>query len=241
MAADKITTESVAVVPRRRIQSPSTSSGRAVSATYSRHHELSELARTSTGVGMEGSDAEEIQASRQQPDRFGVIFDRHYAVVHAYLRSRIGSTLAADIAAETFVTAFRRRETYDHAHVNARPWLFGIASNLLRRHHRQERRELRAYARAADQLVTGTAQVPDEPLGGQLARALASLSREEREALFLYACADLSYDEISQALEIPIGTVRSRLSRARGRVRELLEPELAIPREGQSTRRAAHE
>jgi RNA polymerase sigma factor (sigma-70 family) len=100
----------------------------------------------------------------------------------------------------------------------------GIAANLLRRHWRTERRRLEAYARAAAR------HAPREDLSArvEVVAALDSLSRDEREALFLFAVADLSYDEIADALEIPIGTVRSRLARARGRVRAHLGDETAV-------------
>jgi RNA polymerase sigma factor (sigma-70 family) len=177
------------------------------------------------------SDAEEIGASLEEPERFAIIFDRHFIVIRDYLRRRLSLATADELAAETFLIAFRRRSAYDRRHPSSRAWLFGIAVNLLHRHGRQERRELRAYARSANDLVRQPAG-PEAPLApvvnADLARAIRALSRTDREVLFLYACAELSYDEISRALEIPIGTVRSRLSRARRRIRELLGGEEAI-------------
>jgi RNA polymerase sigma factor (sigma-70 family) len=175
-----------------------------------------------------GSDAQIIVASRVEPLAFAAVFDRHYDAVHRYLARRVGSDLADDLAAETFTTAFDVRRRYDTAHPDARPWLFGIATNLLRHHRRGEARRLRAYARLdrpAD---------PDGGFGGVEARldarrarpaivdALAHLSVGERDVLLLFAWADLRYEEIAVALRIPVGTVRSRLHRARHRVRELL-------------------
>lgn len=126
-----------------------------------------------------------------------------------------------------------------------RPWLFGIAANLLRRHRRAEERRLRAYARAA--MAPGDASAfdgVDERLDAAaatvaLAHALASLGPGERDVLLLHAWADLSYEQIAGALAIPVGTVRSRLHRARGVASELLarsgeavgEPLAAAPAE----------
>ncbi len=175
-----------------------------------------------------GSDAQIIAASRVEPLVFAAVFDRHYDAVHRYLARRVGLDLADDLAAETFTTAFDVRRRYDTARPDARPWLFGIATNLLRHHHRGEARRLRAYARLdrpAD---------PDGGFGGVEARldagragpaiadALTRLSAGDRDVLLLSAWADLRYEEIAVALRIPIGTVRSRLHRARRRVRELL-------------------
>lgn len=184
------------------------------------------------------SDSDEIAASQADSERFAVIFDRHYVAIRNFLRRRISSSLADELAAETFVVAFRRRATYDHVHANARPWLFGIAVNLLRRHRRQENRELRANARTAmnpfQSAVEGEdpQHSHDRRIGAELTQALASLAAKDREVLFLYAVADLSYEEISRALEVPIGTVRSRLSRARRHIRELLDDQRAIQGEG---------
>jgi RNA polymerase sigma factor (sigma-70 family) len=161
------------------------------------------------------TDAQAIGASLAEPELFALLFDRHFASVHAYAQRRVGPDLADEIAAETFTRAFDRRRRYDASRENARPWLLGIASNLLRRHWRSERRRLFAYARSAGAEGGQTT----EPVAADLAAALRALPRREREPLLLLAWADLSYEEIGAALGIPIGTVRSRISRARGRLR----------------------
>jgi RNA polymerase sigma-70 factor (ECF subfamily) len=173
------------------------------------------------------SDAGAIAASADDPQRFALVFDRHFAEIDRYLARRVGAPLADDLAAETFVIAFRSRARYDPSAHDARPWLYGIAANLVRRHWRTERRRLRAYARTGvDPLSDGLDEVERRvdalAAGPALAGALAFLSPSEREVLLLFAWADLSYAEISAALGVPVGTVRSRLSRARARVRELL-------------------
>jgi RNA polymerase sigma-70 factor (ECF subfamily) len=175
------------------------------------------------------SDAEVIAASLEDGARFAEIFDRHFAEIDRYLARRVGRVLGDEIASEVFVIAFRSRGRYDAAAPDARPWLFGIAANLARRHWRTERRRLRAYARTGVDPLYDDAAAIDRRLdalaaGPALARALAGLRPAEREALLLFAWADLSYEEIAAASGVPIGTVRSRLSRARGRVRELLAP-----------------
>lgn len=175
------------------------------------------------------SDAEVIVSSLDDASRFGEIFDRHYGEINRYLARRLGGAAADELAAETFVRAFGARGRYEPAAADARPWLYGIAANLARRHWRTERRRLRAYARTGiDPVCDETADVDRRvdalAAGPQLAAALAALSGREREVLLLFAWADLGYEEISTALGIPVGTVRSRLSRARAHVRELLAP-----------------
>jgi RNA polymerase sigma-70 factor (ECF subfamily) len=170
-----------------------------------------------------------IAASLADGARFGEIFDRHFAEIDRYLSRRVGWVLADEIASEVFVVAFRSRGRYDPAAANARPWLFGIAANLARRHWRTERRRLRAYARTGLDPLCDDTDDSDRRLdalaaGPVLAAALASLRADEREVLLLFAWADLGYEEIATALGVPVGTVRSRLSRARRRVRELLAP-----------------
>jgi RNA polymerase sigma factor (sigma-70 family) len=176
----------------------------------------------------EESDARILAASASDPQLFALIFERHYDAVFSYVGRRVGAEVADELAAETFLAAFRSRQRYDGMRPNARPWLLGIATNLLRHHHRTEVRRLRAYARlerpgpSAGDLDTADARVDAARERPRLLLALADLSREERDALLLFVWADLSYDEIAHALQIPVGTVRSRLHRARLRMRELL-------------------
>ena len=159
---------------------------------------------------------------------FATVFDRHYDAIHRYLARRVGPDLADDLAAETFTEAFDVRDRFDTTHPNARPWLFGIATNLLRHHYRSEARRLRAYARldlpapAADVFGEIETRLDAERAEPAIAAAVARLSVDERNVLLLFAWADLRYAEIAVALRIPIGTVRSRLNRARGRLRELI-------------------
>ena len=176
------------------------------------------------------SDAEVIARSIGDPDAFAALFDRHATAVHRYLSRRIGPSVADDLLAQTFLVAFERRGRYDGARADGRPWLYGIATNLLRRHHRDEARQLRAFARTGIDPITTDCQadrVAERVDAGarsrEVAAALAGLNRPDRDVLLLFAWADLSYDEIARALTIPIGTVRSRLHRARTQIRTALE------------------
>lgn len=173
-------------------------------------------------------DSDAIRASARAPRGFATIFDRHFDAVHAYLQRRVGADLADELSAQTFLVAFDKRGGYDLAQSDARPWLLGIATNLLRRHHRDEVRQFRAYARSAvDPLLDAfdgvEARLDASRMRRELVDALAEVPPEELDALLLYAWAELSYPEIARALGIPTGTVRSRLSRARGRIRTALD------------------
>ncbi|GAB3742754.1 RNA polymerase sigma factor [Amycolatopsis oliviviridis] len=183
-------------------------------------------------------DAEVIARSVTSPDRFSAIFDRHAAHIHRYLVRRIGPAAAEDALGETFLIAFRKREGYDTERRDARPWLYGIATNLVAQRRRDEVRELKLREalgpppdeeghaeRVADQ-VTAAA------MGKLLDSALAELADGDRDTLTLFAGEGLSYEEIAAALGIPLGTVRSRLNRARRKVREALErPDAMITKE----------
>jgi len=173
-------------------------------------------------------DAALIERSWDEPETFAELYDRHAVPIHRYVSRRLGEPMADDVVADTFLAAFRRRQGYDLHRRDARPWLYGIAANLIGKHRRAEVRMLRAYARTgADPVVDGHADRIDSRVSAaavhrDLAAALASLSAGERDVLLLVAWADLSYEETATALEIPLGTVRSRLHRARRKVREAL-------------------
>jgi RNA polymerase sigma factor (sigma-70 family) len=180
------------------------------------------------GPGAEPDDSAAIRESLQQPERFAVLYDRYAAALHRYAGRRAGDDIADDLVAATFLAAFRARRRYDLARESARPWLFGILTKEIARRHRTEKARFRALERAwsdrpadglADQVA---ADVTAQAARGALAAALARLSPAERGVLLLVAWGDLRYDEVAQALDIPVGTVRSRLSRARRKVREAL-------------------
>jgi RNA polymerase sigma-70 factor (ECF subfamily) len=132
--------------------------------------------------------------------------------------------------------------TFDRSRDTAAPWLYGIATNLLRRHRRSEGRRLRATARLGASTDGGQADedrviaaADAEALLPAVAEAVLELPDAERDVLLLFAWEDLTYDDIAAALDVPVGTVRSRLSRARQKVRDLLD----APGEGMTTTEGA--
>jgi RNA polymerase sigma factor (sigma-70 family) len=179
------------------------------------------------------SDAEIIARSRADPSGFAVIFDRHYAAIRRYLGRRVDRALADEMAGEAFVRAFAGRDGYDGAHVDARPWLYGIATNLVRKHQRTEERRRRAYARVLDPgfssggLDGADGRADAAALGPAVAAALARLQPADRDALLLLALTDLDYEGIAIAMGVPVGTVRSRLHRARRHITNDLAPSAA--------------
>jgi RNA polymerase sigma-70 factor (ECF subfamily) len=173
-------------------------------------------------------DASVIRLSLAEPERFEVLFQRHAPVIQRYVVRRLGADAADDIVAETFLLAFRQRADFDSARGNVLPWLYGIATNLLGRHRRDEIRLYRALARTGTDPVTApfTDQVDERVTAAaasrRLAEALAGLKPAYRDALLLVAWGALSYEETAAALGIPAGTVRSRISRARADLRRTL-------------------
>lgn len=163
------------------------------------------------------SDAAAIALSLSRPEAFAAIFDRHFDTIHAYLARRVGPARADDLASSTFTVAFERRHGFRGEAESARPWLFGIATNLLRNERRSEQRALHMLAR----IRPGSTQpAPFEEVDyGRVAALLGELDRDQRDALLLYAWGELSYEEIATALGVPVGTVRSRLARARAQLR----------------------
>lgn len=177
-------------------------------------------------------DGEAISASLAEPRAFGVIFERHFWAIHDYLRRRLDRQLADELASQTFLIAFDRRAAFDPRSASSRPWLFGIATNLVREHRRSELRELRAMARLTPDpvVIDGVeSRIDAERMRGLLATALAELPREEADVLLLLVWAELEQPEIADALAIPLGTVKSRLSRARGRLQVALGAPTPVP------------
>ena len=175
------------------------------------------------------TDSELLERSVADPASFAGLFDRHHGELYRYLRRRAGPSLAADIAAETFLTAFARRDSYRPDGQSARPWLYGIAHNLLRNHSRSERRQWLAYARhgevpdadqsAADAFGNADRRADAAVAAARIGQVLAGLASADRDVLLLFAWADMSYADIASTLQIPVGTVRSRLNRARRQLR----------------------
>lgn len=178
----------------------------------------------------ERDDAGIVAASLETPEAFGELFRRYAPRLHAYVKRRLGVALADDIVAETFTTAFRKRGRYDgRAEFGA--WLWGIASNLIAKHHRQETRMYRAFARTGvDPAEDGIADLASDrasaaALGPHLARALAALSAQERHLVLLLAWGEMSYAEIATTLDLPLGTIKAKIHRARKKLRKALPQE----------------
>lgn len=176
----------------------------------------------------QAGDAVIIEQSWREPDRFAAIFDRYYSEIHGYASRRLGGGLADDVAAETFLIAFDKRASYDVSRADARPWLYGIASNLIARRRRAEERQYRALAKAGPEspVEDHADRVAGEVDAGArrpgLARALAKIAGGDRDVLLLVAWAELTSEEAGRALGIPAGTARSRLHRARKKIQAAL-------------------
>lgn len=184
---------------------------------------------TETAVAAEPvADAAIIARSMDEPELFALIFRRHAPVIQRYVTRRLGPACAEDVCADVFLAAFRQRHRYATDRLDARPWLFGIATNLIGRQRRAEVRALKALTRTGVDPVTEGFEVrSDARLGAdavnrRLAAALAGLRPGYRDALLLVAWGDLTYEEIAVALGVPVGTVRSRVNRARSRMRAAL-------------------
>ncbi len=179
---------------------------------------------------VEATDAEVISASLSEPFRFAAIFDRHIDRVRRFAVSRVGATGADDIAAETFAVAFESRARFDAGHSSALPWLIGIAVNLVRHNLRSQGRGVAALERA-QRRDTADAEAdtsPDERLDAQadvaaLRTAIVELSESEREVFLLVAWDQLSSHEAAEALGITPEAARTRLRRARQRLRAHLD------------------
>ncbi|MGA2837112.1 MAG: RNA polymerase sigma factor [Acidimicrobiales bacterium] len=174
------------------------------------------------------TDAQHIEASFTDPDAFAILFERHALPLQRYMVTRVGRGDAEDLAGETFATAFRARRSYDLGRADARPWLFGIATNLAHHHWRAEGRRAKwseaslAAPDAEDQADEVASRIVFQSHRGPIGTALGQIDPAALDVLLLVAGPGFSYEEVSVALGIPVGTVRSRLSRARSRLRELL-------------------
>jgi RNA polymerase sigma factor (sigma-70 family) len=177
-----------------------------------------------------------IRRSRSDPERFAVLVRRHGPAVGRYVTRRIGQERAEDVVAETFLVAFRKRADYRDQGRDCLPWLYGIATRLMHRERRNEVRQLRLLAVSGTDPVTApfTDRVEDavaaRGVKQRLAAAMAELPVNQRDALLLLVWAGLSYEQIATATGAPLGTVQSRISRARRRLRQsLADLDPAVP------------
>lgn len=173
-------------------------------------------------------DAALIEESLRVPEAFAELFDRYSGMLYRFVSRRLGPEIAEDLVGETFLIAFQKRKRYDLAYSDARPWLFGIVTKLVSRHHRSEAARYRALERSHQpgHVESGAEEIAAQVTAGSarpaLVAALAELSAGDRDVLLLIAWGDFSYEEVARALRIPIGTVRSRLNRARRKTRAAL-------------------
>ena len=177
---------------------------------------------------MEPSDASLWARSRAgDADAFGLLFDRHAKAIYNYCFRRIGSRATAqDLLSMVFLEAWRRRDK-ELPPDKVLPWLYGIATNVVSHQRRSERRFAAALSRlpracVEPEFADDSAERLDYERQAQEAlRLLRALPQREQDVFVLCVGMDLSYEDAATALELPVGTVRSRLSRARARLREL--------------------
>ncbi|WP_244206325.1 RNA polymerase sigma factor [Micromonospora chalcea] len=171
-------------------------------------------------------DGELWQRARQgEAECFGVLFDRHGGAVRAFCARRTGSIDAADdLVSIVFLEAWRRRGEVELVDGNALPWLYGIARRTIQHRWRTAVRHRRALERLAPASTTPdhaeevAGRLDDERHLARLRAALERLRPPDRDVLLLCVWQGLTYAEAAVALGVPVGTVRSRLSRARSRL-----------------------
>jgi RNA polymerase sigma factor (sigma-70 family) len=163
------------------------------------------------------------QSLRGTPEAFVEIVRRHEVAIHRYLTRRAGHQAADDLLGEVWVRAFGTRHSYDTSHDDARPWLYGIARNVLRAHWRTGRTiDLSTPEEALDPWDEITDRLDLAVRARALVSALRELPSSERDVLLLVAWEQLTPAEAAVVLSIPPGTARSRLHRARMTLRQML-------------------
>jgi RNA polymerase sigma factor (sigma-70 family) len=176
------------------------------------------------------SDAEIVRRSTTGDAKaFGELFWRHNGAVHGYLARRAGRDVADDLVAEVWLRAFRGRGKFDLHYADARPWLYGIARNVLSSHWRLLSKVPPVVPAAISDPWPELEEHLDEiEQRAALLKALDTLTNEEREVLLLVAWEQLSAAAIALMLDVPASTVRNRLHRARRCMRSGLEAQLDV-------------
>jgi RNA polymerase sigma factor (sigma-70 family) len=172
------------------------------------------------------SDLELVRRSVETPAAFAELYDRHGGRVLRYVARRVGVVDVEDIAAEVFVRAFGRRASCRGEHGSALPWLLGVANYVIADHRRVEARRLTVLERLAETAPTSV-EHEQAALAPELVRALRRVPAADRDALLLVVWGELSYEEAATAMDVPIGTVRSRIARARRRLIGVLGKDVA--------------
>jgi RNA polymerase sigma-70 factor (ECF subfamily) len=159
---------------------------------------------------------------------FGLLFDRHSRAIYNYCFRRTADWSAAeDLTSLVFLEGWRRRESVVFIDGRVLPWLFGVTTNLIRNHRRTIRRRRLAIARLAaareqpDFADEAVERLHDEETMRSVLDRVRRLPRSMQDVLALCVWCELSYQETAVALGVPVGTVRSRLARARARLAEL--------------------
>lgn len=174
---------------------------------------------------MDESDAEIVGRSTNGDAKvFGELFWRHNGAVHGYLARRAGRDTADDLVAEVWLRAFRGRANFDPHYADARPWLYGIARNVLNAHWRQKSKAPPLLPAAiSDPWPEFEEHIDVNERRADLVHALEALTDDERETLLLVAWERMSAVSIALMLDVPASTVRNRLHRARTIMRRGLE------------------
>ncbi len=168
-------------------------------------------------------DSDLLDLCVEDPSVFRHLYARHSGPVLRYVARRVGAGASEDLTAEVFVRAFRARAKCRCEYGSALPWLLGVANHVIVDHRRQERRRLQTLERLAAEAPALVGHV-DAPLAPELVHALGGLATKDRDTLLLVVWGELSYVEAATALDVPIGTVRSRIARARKRLAAALGP-----------------
>ena len=177
----------------------------------------------------ESALVDELRAG--SPDALAALFDLYGDRIHTHCFRQLGSWHEAeDATATVFLEVWRHRSRVVVHDGSAVPWLFGVATNVCRNLNRSSRRRLRAVGglpwseHVPDHAELVTERLDPEARMKQVLAAIEQLPAHEREVLALVAWAGLTYEQAAAALAVPVGTVRSRLSRARKRL-ALPDPE----------------
>ena len=185
------------------------------------------MSTTSVRAGEQLEETEIVlRARRGEGAAWEMVVHLHQEAVFRYAYLMLGDSVEAeDVAQETFVRAFRAFHRFD-ASRPLRPWLAQIARNLARNRWRSLKRSLRAQERWKDELRMETARGRSEAVdnaqlaAAELRKAVRGLRDRDRQVIYLRFFLSLSVEETGMALALPVGTVKSRLSRALGRLRE---------------------
>src|SRR3954447_4602238 len=170
----------------------------------------------------------QLSVEKLSAEGFADLFEAHAEAIYNFVFRRTGDwSVAEDLTSVVFLQAWRRRERVDLVTLPALPWLYGVATNVLRNQRRTLRRHRAALARVPapqpedDESDDVAGRIDDQRRMQAVLETFERLPRADQDVLSLCVWQELSYDEAALALGVPVGTVRSRLSRARGRLEGL--------------------